>query len=122
MIKEDYRKILDYHHECSASMTLVCSMQHYQVPYGVCEVDKNGSLVALREKPELDFLVNAGMYLINPDVLEIIPSETEYHITHLVRELLKRGKKVSAYPVSENSYVDIGQWAEYKRAVSILSI
>ena len=70
----------------------------------------------IREKPEYNFLVNASMYLLDPSVLKFIPENRFFHITHLIEELKKNNQIVGVYPVSEKSYIDIGQWEEYKNA------
>ena len=96
-------------------------MIHYKVPYGVCEIENGGSLVQLIEKPEYDFLVNAGMYVINPEITKYIPEDTFYNITDLIDVVKKNGGKVGVYPVSENSYYDSGQWNEYSNMLEALN-
>lgn len=115
MIKEDYSKILDFHINANYDITVVASMQHYQIPYGVCELNSDGSLSQINEKPEYDMLVNTGMYIINPQVFKLIPSDTFYHITQLIESTLKLNKKVGVYPVSEKSWIDVGQWNEFNK-------
>jgi len=85
-------------------------MQHHTIPYGVCEIKDGGELEIIREKPEYDFLVNAGMYLLEPSVLKFIPENRFYHITDLIKELQKNNQKVGVFPVYEKSYIDVGQW------------
>lgn len=113
LIKADYSEIYNNHIEDKNDITIVASMIHYKVPYGVCEIQKGGSLVQLIEKPEYDFLVNAGMYVVNPDVIKNIPEEIFFNITDLIDKVKSNGGKVGVYPVSENSYYDSGQWKEY---------
>lgn len=97
-------------------------MQHYTTPYGVCEIKNGGELEVSREKPEQDFLVNTGMYILNPDVLKYIPENEFYHITDLIDKIKDEGLKVGVYPVSEKSWVDVGQWEEYKKTVENFKI
>ncbi len=56
-------------------------MEQHTIPYGVCEIENGGELKSINEKPEQDFLVNTGMYILNPDVLQYIPKNEFYHIT-----------------------------------------
>ncbi len=51
-------------------------MQHYTIPYGVCEIDNGGDLVNIQEKPEFDYLTNTGVYIVQPEVLDLIPNDT----------------------------------------------
>lgn len=114
IIKEDYAKILDFHKENKFALTLVGSMQHHVIPYGVCEIENGGILKRVNEKPTYDFIVNTGMYLLNPETFRFIPDNKFYDITDLISDLKKNNYKVGVYPVSEKSWVDIGQWEKYK--------
>lgn len=113
LIKANYAEIYRTHIEKKNDFTIIASMIHYKVPYGVCEIENGGELKALVEKPEYDFLVNAGMYIVNPDVLSLIPDDTFYNIPDLIDSIKRNGGKVGVFPVSENSYHDSGQWKEY---------
>ena len=114
IIKEDYSKIYDFHRENNFALTLVGSMQNYTVPYGVCEIENGGILKKINEKPVYDFIVNTGMYLLNPETLRFIPYNKFYDITDLIADLKENNYKVGVYPVSEKSWLDIGQWNKYK--------
>ena len=113
LIKANYADIYNFHNNEKNDFTIVASMIHYKVPYGVCDIQNGGELIKLVEKPEYDFLVNAGMYIINPGLLKYIPKDTFYNITDLIEQVKKNKGKVGVYPVSENSYYDSGQWKEY---------
>lgn len=120
IIKDDYSKIYDFHIKGNYAITMAASLQHYKVPYGVCEIENGGALKAINEKPEYNFLVNTGMYIINPEVLNDIPENKFFHITHLMEKIKKGGKKVGVFPVSEKSWIDVGQWSEYREALKML--
>ena len=79
-------------------------------------------MVAIKEKPEYNFLVNTGMYIINPEVLNDIPENEFFHITHLIEKVKNIGKKVGVFPVSENSWIDVGQWENYNDAIKSFEI
>ena len=70
--------------------------------------------------PHYEFLVNTGFYMLNPDVIELIPENQFYHITHLIEEAKNRGRKVGVYPIDDDAWVDVGQWTEYQIAVERL--
>ena len=72
------------------------------------------------EKPKYDFLINTGLYLINPNLLQLIPANKLYHITHLIADAKKSGCKIGVFPIEEEEWIDIGQWAEYRSAVDNL--
>ena len=113
----DYGELQKYHANSGNDLTLVVSVKHYRIPYGVCEIKNGGLLSAIREKPEYNMFVNTGMYVLNPDVLELIPESGIFHITALIEKVQAEGGTVRVFPVSEKSWVDIGEWEEYKKVV-----
>ncbi len=116
LIKESYLRILDFHKEGNYDLTIVAAMVHHQVPYGVCKIKDGGELIELSEKPEYDYLVNSGMYIVNSVSFELIPNDEFFHITHLMDSIKENGGRVGVYPVSEKSWIDVGQWDEYNKA------
>ena len=115
IIKADHQKLYNFHLKNKFDITLVASAKEYIIPYGTCDLTEDGHLAQINEKPKFNFLVNTGLYVLNPDIL--IPQNKFYHITHLIDNLNKNGKKIGVYPVDEDSWIDIGQWAEYKKAI-----
>jgi dTDP-glucose pyrophosphorylase len=113
IIKEDYSEIINYHRTHKNDITLVAAVKSYHIPYGTVVSGEEGQLVELREKPEMNFLINSGMYLLEPHLLDQIPSDTMYHITHLIEDVKNKGGKVGVFPVSEKAWIDMGDWAEY---------
>jgi len=120
IIKDDYCKIHEFHKNGDFDLTIVASMQHHTIPYGVCEIGEGGHLVEIKEKPEYDFLVNTGVYLLEPSVLKLIPPNKYFDMPDLISKCQNSGFKVGVFPVSENSYVDVGQLAEYKKNIKLL--
>lgn len=120
IIEEDYTKILEFHKKGGYLLTLVGSMQHHIIPYGVCRIKNGGQLSDLKEKPEYDFLVNTGMYIVDPDALKVIPDGKKFDITEFINKLKQSRGKIGVYPISEKSWIDIGQWEEYKKTVEKL--
>jgi len=119
IIDADYTDILEHHIKEKNEITIVASLKHYNIPYGICEIENGGTLIHINEKPEYDFLVNTGMYILKPEVLKHIPQNEFFHMTHLI-EKIKSTHKIGIYPISENSWVDTGEWIEYKKAVEKL--
>lgn len=120
VVEADYRKILKFHNERSHGITLVGSTVHYQIPYGTCVLQDSGALMRIEEKPSYDFLVNTGMYVLEPSVLEFIPSAERFDMTELVAAVLDSGQSVGVFPISEGAWIDVGQWQEFKKAADRL--
>lgn len=114
LTKVDFRAMLAYHQEHHAVMTVAVKQYDIKVPYGVIECE--GSRVcALKEKPQLHFLVNAGVYLLEPKVYEFIPNGEHFNMTDLIQWLLDANHIVASFPIIEY-WVDIGQLADYEQA------
>ncbi|MBN1914124.1 MAG: nucleotidyltransferase family protein [Candidatus Omnitrophica bacterium] len=117
LIEADYTDILRFHKDKKNKITLVGAMKHYTIPYGVCKLGRSGSLVAIEEKPEHDFLAITGLYLLEPQVLRQIPANKCYHLTDLINSCLKKGCRVGVYPISEKSWLDMGELQELQKTL-----
>ncbi|OGV13389.1 MAG: hypothetical protein A2237_00035 [Stygiobacter sp. RIFOXYA2_FULL_38_8] len=122
IIEADYADLLRHHRNEKNDITIVTSLKHYKIPYGICKIENGGNLVSIKEKPEYDFLVNTGMYIINPLLLKHIPDNEIFNATDLVEVAINNKRKVGIYPISENSWIDTGEWVEYKKAVEKLKL
>lgn len=122
IIQCDYSEIYIFHKKAKFDLTLVSCTQHHIIPYGVCKLESDGSLETIKEKPEYDFLINTGMYIVNPDILQFIPKNKLFNMTDLIKCLKEKKKKIGVYPISEKSWIDIGQWEEYRNAINSLKI
>jgi dTDP-glucose pyrophosphorylase len=110
----NFHDMLAYHRENNADLTLAVQQYTVQLPYGVVECD--GPVVRnLTEKPETNFLVNAGMYLLEPVVHGFIPKGEQCDMTELIQRVLDDGLTVVAFPLREY-WVDIGEHADYEKA------
>ncbi|MBI4646586.1 MAG: nucleotidyltransferase family protein [Bacteroidia bacterium] len=113
IINEDYSEIIKYHKNNKNELTIVAALKHYSIPYGTITTGNNGVLLELIEKPELTFQINSGMYILESHLLNEIPENEFFHITHLIEKILQRKAKVGVFPVSEGSWKDVGGWDEY---------
>lgn len=117
LVKGNYADILSFHNKGNYSITLVGAMKQHSIPYGVCEVSNDGGLKSFKEKPTFDYLVNAGFYVIDPSVIKFIPQDTYYDMTDLLKDLIDNGNKIGLYPISEKSWIDVGQLEELNNAL-----
>ncbi|MCK5092436.1 MAG: nucleotidyltransferase family protein, partial [Gammaproteobacteria bacterium] len=110
----DFDKLLEFHLKKKAEATL-CVIQHeFNLPYGVVE-SSDAQLVTLKEKPTVAVDINAGIYVLNPDVIKYVPENTFYDIPTLFEELLLRKHKTSIYNIRD-AWIDIGRSEDYMRA------
>lgn len=108
----DYAKLLDFHYTHNAQATMCLNVFKYQLPYGAVEVNGH-RIVKITEKPVQQFLVNAGVYVINPEALELIPSGTFFDMPSLFDKI--SGESRAAFPLHEY-WLDIGQLPDLERA------
>lgn len=122
IVKANFAEVVDFHKKQGAALTILSSIQHYEIPYGVIKSKEEGEVVDIIERPEYTFTINAGVYILAKECLEHIPEKTPFAMTDLIKSLIKNNKKVAMYPVNENDYIDIGQWEEYKKAIEKLQL
>lgn len=120
LIQTNYSCILDQHRHESNSVTVVSAYKNVKIPYGVIEIEDNGRITNFKEKPEISFLTNTGMYLVNPDVLNEMNVGECVDFPHVIEKLIRRGIKVGVYPISEIEWLDMGQLDELNRMKEIL--
>lgn len=110
----DFRGMLAYHREHGAAMTVGVRRCELQIPYGVLKCD--GPLISgVCEKPRQSFLINAGVYLVEPAALASIPEGRRFDMTDLISALIAEGKQVVSFPIVEY-WLDIGQPSDYEQA------
>lgn len=110
----NFRTMLAFHREHQADLTMAVRRYDVQVPYGVVEC-QGTSVRRMSEKPTLGFLVNAGIYLLEPSVHEFIPTGERFDMTELIQRLLDGGRSVVSFPIREY-WLDVGQHADYVSA------
>ena len=115
LIETDYGKVLDYHIKSQNAMTIISALKNMSIPYGVLHLKKDGIVTSIEEKPQLSYFINTGMYIVNPKFLEKIPENQMFHMTDLADRLLAEGIQVGIYPISENSFLDMGEFEEMKK-------
>jgi len=122
IINCDYKDLVDFHEKNQFDITLVGSLINYKIPYGICEIAKEGKLVNLTEKPEYSYLVSTGMYVLRNTALRLIPENQRFNMPDLIEKVRNKGGNVGVYPISEKSWLDTGEWHEYKKTVEQLSL
>jgi dTDP-glucose pyrophosphorylase/CBS domain-containing protein len=114
LTKVDFRSMLDFHCEHQADLTVAVRRYDLQIPYGVIETE-GVKITQVREKPLYTFFVNAGIYLLEPNVYQFIPNNERFDMTDLIDRLIAEGRTVISFPIREY-WLDIGQPDDYKQA------
>lgn len=121
LIEQDLNDLYKYHVDNQNEITLVAALKQFSIPYGTIVSGKDGLLESMQEKPELSFKINAGVYLLEPHLLDEIPDGKFFHITELIENIRARNGRVGVFPISEKSWLDIGEWPEYIKTVKSIS-
>jgi len=106
-----YTRLLEFHVERGFDLSLGMTPYQIQVPYGVVTV-QGEQVSQLEEKPTYSFFTNAGIYVLNPDVISLIPHNQYYDMTQLINQLLGQKGRVGAFPIHEY-WLDIGNPSDY---------
>jgi dTDP-glucose pyrophosphorylase len=108
------QQLLYFHNEHKAAATMCVQDYHFEVPYGVIKINQH-RIMGLDEKPVQRFFVNAGIYVLEPTVLDIIPKQESFDMTELFTQLIDQGFETVAFPIREY-WMDIGRVEDYKKA------
>lgn len=109
-----FERMLAFHREHHADMTVGVRDHTVEVPYGVVDCD-DVRVLGVREKPTEHFLVNAGVYVMEPSVPRMLPDDMRIDMPELIQRLLDAGRTVVSFPIVEY-WLDIGRPADYERA------
>lgn len=114
LTKLNFRQLLDFHHEHRGAATMGVREYDFQVPYGVVRID-NTRIMAIDEKPVQRFFVNAGIYVLGPEALNLIPKETYFDMPELFNVMIGRNMETAVFPIREY-WLDIGRLEDFQRA------
>jgi dTDP-glucose pyrophosphorylase len=106
--------LLDFHIGHGAAATMCVREYEMQVPYGVIET-RNHRILDIREKPTERYLVNAGVYVLEPEALGLIPAREFCDMPDLFKALIVRGDETAVFPIREY-WMDIGRVDDFDRA------
>ncbi|MGN7762047.1 nucleotidyltransferase family protein [Paenibacillus sp. 22594] len=114
LTKMNYEQLMEFHCETKSNATICVREYEYQIPYGVIETE-NHRLLSIVEKPVHKSFVNAGIYVLDPQVLEHVPQDEFYDMPDLFKKLVDMQGGVSAFPLREY-WLDIGRVDDYEKA------
>ena len=116
----NFDSLLQFHLEKEAMATMCLHEHTYNLPFGVVST-RNSRILSLEEKPTKSFYVNAGIYVLNPQLISLIPYNSFYHITTLFEEMISQEQSAHAYIINE-FWMDIGRVEDYTQAQATFSL
>lgn len=109
-----FDNLLDFHVNNKADCTLCIREFDYQLPYGVVEIE-NQKVIAIKEKPSYRYLVNAGMYVLEPSLVALIAKNQPMQMPYFLEKIISLGYCMKIFPLMEY-WSDIGQLTDYEKA------
>ena len=109
---------LSFHKKSNNDLTIAASTKEFVIPYGNCIIDENGKLKELEEKPTYTKLINIGVYFLSSSIIKFIPKNQKFDMNQLIKKLKTNKKNVGIFPVSNDTWSDIGQLQEYKETIN----
>jgi len=122
IIDADYSEIYHYHKKNNNYITIVAAKYKHVVPYGVLSLDEDGNCEKLTEKPENDYLINTGMYMVRHELIGEMPQNEMISFPEIIEKCKSAGKKIGAYIIEESAYMDMGQLEEMDRMKNQLRV
>jgi len=119
LIEADYHYIYNFHKREKNIITVIGVQKEMQIPYGIIKTKEN-TIIDIEEKPNMSFLTNSGVYLLEPEVLDSLKDNEFIHMTDLILKLIKANKKVGIFPISGEAWLDMGQLEEMKKMQAAL--
>ena len=114
LTRVDFRSMFDYHCEHRADLSMALREYHFQIPYGVVEMDEH-RVAVIKEKPTQTFFVNAGIYILSPSVHAYVTPGEFLDMPELIKRLMADQRAVTGFPIHEY-WLDIGQLEQYEQA------
>ena len=90
----------------AAAVVLICFLMW---------LGQDGGIAAMREKPELNFLTNTGVYVVEPRVVEEMRDGETIGFPDVIDRYRAAGEKVGVYPINESAWMDMGQMEELEK-------
>lgn len=114
LTKVNYEELLSHHKRFENDLTICCRKLTHTVPYGVLTL--NGSnVIKITEKPTFEHYVSAGIYILNPEILSLMPKNTYFDMPSLINLLLEQKYKVGHF-IDNNYWVDVGRLDDLEKA------
>ncbi len=109
LLDVDFSSVYKLHVSEKNKITMITSLKNHCIPYGVIELSSGGIIKKINEKPTITSLVNTGVYILEPDIVQLVEDETPVSFISILDHCMNNGMKVGAYPINESSWMDMGE-------------
>lgn len=122
LIDADYQEIYSYHISNQNFITVIAAKYRNKVPYGVVNFNNNGNYIDVIEKPEMEYYINTGMYVVSEEILTLMDEKRIVSFPDLMDEFKRQGKQIGVYVIDESAYMDMGQLEELEKMKKKLNV
>jgi dTDP-glucose pyrophosphorylase len=102
----NFEDLLDFHRQSAADGTMCVKKYDFQIPYGVVETSGR-NIISLAEKPMRSCYVNSGIYVLEPEMIDLVPHNDFSTMPSLFEKMIKQKKKTISYELVDY-WIDIG--------------
>lgn len=110
IIMDDVRSIVKHHKEAQNKVTIVCSLKNFEIPYGIVNFAEGGEIESFVEKPGMSFFTNTGYYICEEEIFDYVGYNEKIGMPDIVERMRVDGLKIGIYPISDNAWLDMGQF------------
>ena len=114
----NYENLIKFHKKSKNFITIVGAKKRIKIPYGVCKIKSKNILKKIDEKPDFEFIVSTGLYVVNDKVMNFIPLSKEYNFDKLISDAVNKNLKISIFEIDDRSWIDVGDWAGFKKNIN----
>ena len=111
----DFHKLINYHKNEKSVATIALSRRTVDIDFGVVTLKNENQFSEWKEKPQIEYLVSTGIYIFEPEALDVLPSEGFFNLPDLIVKLAENNKKVTGY-IHHGYWLDIGRASDYAKA------
>ena len=122
LLEADFECAYITHKKKKNMITFIGAMKDMIIPYGVLETNDDGLIIAMKEKPDYSYMINTGVYVIEPEVIDYIGENEFIGLPDLAARLMEKGKRVGVFPISEKAWMDMGQFSEMESMMRNLGL
>lgn len=112
LIDCNYAEIRDFHKKNKNLVTMICAKKNQVIPYGTIEIGREHQILSMKEKPTIHYNINTGVYMIEPEFLDLIQEKEIVHMPQLIERAMNISQRVGTYLIDENQWMDMGQITE----------
>ncbi|MHC4560944.1 MAG: nucleotidyltransferase family protein [Planctomycetota bacterium] len=115
LTKFDFKKMINFHNKNKADITVAIKKHQQKSPFGVIDLEGD-NIIGIKEKPTISFNVSAGIYVISPSALDLIPNEEFCTMPDMIKSAIDKGKKIVGYRIKEY-WIAVEHMDNYKEAL-----